>query len=361
MSRKTTRNDRSRALLAGLGLSLLTVVSIYLGSGRLEHFDPALFWYAVGSVLGAFAVAYRFTLWASRPPSRMYFKRGFQLLLRSGPKFAKSTETAKAPSPEAELAKAAAVNFAAQNFIRQRSSYRWIMHLCLSGGCTLAFAVTFPLVFGWIHFGTPMDDAEIYQVIAFGQVVDTFSIHSIKAHLAFNALNIAGVLVMIGLIMATIRRLTDAGERAVQTFYEDILPLVLIAFVTITGLALTISYKFLGGIGHQAMVWIHMVSVIALIFYIPFGKLFHMFQRTCALCVSLYKKAGRSEEQATCLITGEEYASKRHVEDLKVVLDELGFDYRFQTPDGKEVHYQDISPQGRRRLIALNQGKSLGR
>src|SRR5690606_34099124 len=109
------------------------------------------------------------------------------------------------------------------------------------------------------------------------------------------------------------------------------------------------------------MVWIHLVSVLALIFYIPFGKLFHMFQRSCALCVSAYKKAGKSETQAECLVTGETFASQRHVDDLKTVLDELGFDYRFTLPDGSIVHYQDISPQGRRRLLAINQGQGLGR
>lgn len=357
MTHRNQPNSKHRALLAGLSLSAIVVAGIYFGSGQLEHFDPALFWYAIGSVLAAFAVAYRFTLWASRPPSRMYFKRGAQLLFRTGPKFTKSAS----PFTEAELAKAAAVNFAGQNFIRRRSYYRWIMHLCLSGGCTLAFAVTFPLVFGWIHFTTPLDESEVYNVVAFGFTVDTFSIHSVKAFLAFNALNIAGIAVMVGLAMAGYRRMTDAGERAVQTFYEDILPLILIAFVTITGLALTVSYKFLEGLYHQSMVWIHLVSVLALIFYIPFGKLFHMFQRTCSLCVSMYKKAGAKEEQATCIVTGEPFTSKRHVEDLKEVLDQLGFNYRFETEDGESVHYQDISPKGRRRLIALNQGKQLKR
>ncbi len=279
------------------------------------------------------------------------------MLLRTGPKY----KAAKAPSAEAEIAKSAAVNFAAQNFIRKRSYFRWIMHLCLSGGCTLAFAVTFPLVFGWIHFGTPLNDAEMYEVIVFGITVDSFSIHSIKAALAFNALNIAAGFVLIGLAMAAYRRMTDAGERAVQTFYEDILPLILIAAVTVTGIALTISYKFFEGLYHGSFVWIHLISVVALIFYIPFGKLFHMFQRSCALAVSAYKKKGATEEQAKCLITGEEYAPQRHVDDLKVVLDELGFNYRYTNEDGQEVHYQDISPKGRRRLIALNQGKALKR
>jgi hypothetical protein len=49
-----------------------------------------------------------------------------------------------------------------------------------------------------------------------------------------------------------------------------------------------------------------------------------------------------------------------HVEDLKAVLDQLGFNFRFATAEG-EIHYQDICPPCRRRLLALNQGRALGR
>ncbi len=36
----------------------------------------------------------------------------------------------------------------------QRSRLRWWMHQLLFWGCLLAVAITFPLVFGWIHFGS---------------------------------------------------------------------------------------------------------------------------------------------------------------------------------------------------------------
>jgi NNP family nitrate/nitrite transporter-like MFS transporter len=258
------------------------------------------------------------------------------------------------------LGYALARNFMAQEFIRRRGWYRWIMHLCLSGGCTLAFAITLPLVFGWIHFESLADNAEMYRVVAFGVPVDSFSVHSVKAFVAFNLLNISAILVLIGLILAAIRRLTDAGERATQTFYEDIMPLLLIFAVTATGLALTVSYKFLAGRGHGLWAIVHMVSVVALLIYIPFGKLFHMFQRTCSLCVSRYKKVGDAGPRAHCRRCDADFASQMHVDDLKVVLDQLGFDYRF--PDSRgEVHYQDICPACRRGLLALNQGRTVGR
>ena len=85
-----------------------------------------------------------------------------------------------------------------------------------------------------------------------------------------------------------------------------------------------------------------------------------MFQRNCSLAVSLYKKAGATGPRAHCLRCGEDFGSQMHVEDLKTVLDQLGFNYRFATKEGS-IHYQDICPACRRRLLALNQGRTVGR
>ena len=355
----------ARAIVAGLGVIAIVAAAIAAGSGGFRHFDAALAGYAIGSLLAAFAVAFRFVIWAQRPPSRMYFKRGLPLLFRRMPAPAPKPEAAGTPARPVPhgvgtLGYALARNFAAQEFIRRRSVYRWIMHLCLSGGCTLAFAITFPLVFGWIHFESFPDNAEHYRVIAWGVAVDSFDVHSFKAAVLFNALNIAGVLVLVGLLLAAIRRLTDAGERATQTFFEDIMPLLLIFVVTATGLALTVSYRFLDGHSHALWAIVHMVSVVALLLFIPFGKLFHMFQRTCSLCVTRYQRVGAAGPRASCRSCGEDYASQMHVDDLKIVLDQLGFNYRFAGPRG-EVHYQEICPACRRRLMALNQGRTIGR
>jgi len=71
-----------KALIAGAVAALAVEAGIWLGSQALAHFDPALIWYAIGSVLAAFALAYRFAVWAQRPPSRLYFKRGLQLFFQ---------------------------------------------------------------------------------------------------------------------------------------------------------------------------------------------------------------------------------------------------------------------------------------
>ena len=353
-----------RLVSYGLGVvaALLVTATIYFGSGGFAHFDPALKWYAFGSVLAAFAVVNRFAMWTYRPPSRLYFKRGIQLLLRrhSNRNSIHHQKTSSARRLWSHFTLEGLKNFLAQHFIFKRNVYRWVMHWCLSGGCTLAFAVTFPLVFGWIHFETLPENAEIYQVMLFGISVDQFHTGSLKAALVFNVLNISAILVCIGLGLAVYRRLTDPGEKAIQTFYEDWLPLILIFIVTITGLMLTISYKGFEGKGHSIIAFVHMLSVLALLFYIPFGKLFHMFQRSCSLFVSIYKKEGQVAKRAHCYICQDDFASQMHVDDLKTVLDQLKFNYRFKNKTA-DIHYQEICPSCRRRGLAVCQGESLGR
>ena len=354
---------KQKPLIAGLIVAALVVLGIYVGSLGGETFDPAVWWYAAGSVAAAFATAYRFTIWAERPPTQMYLKRGLknlpQQLLKARAKAGQGAKESIAVRWTAFIG-AFSARYLVQSFIQRRSNYRWIMHLCLSGGCTLAFAITFPLVFGWVHFSTLPGDAEIYQMRVFGVALDSFSIHSFKAFMVFNLLNFAAVFVIVGLAMAAWRRCFDAGERATQTFSEDIVPLLIIFAVTATGLMLTVSYKFMDGAGHGTIAVAHMISVIALLLYIPFGKLFHMLQRIGSLMVWSYKKTGEEGAQAYCVRCGSDFASQLHVDDLKTVLDQLGFNYRFETPHG-EVHYQDICPACRRRLMGLNQGKALGR
>src|SRR6266540_4351315 len=267
-----------KSLFAGAIAALVVVAGVWLGSQRRKHFDPALIWYATGSVLAAFAVAYRFAVWAQRPPSRLYFKRGLELFFKhhgtSVPRITPHVSRRNAltfqrvndftPASGGWTAvRAFATGFVAQNFIRRRSVYRWIMHLCLSGGCTLAFAITFPLVFGWVHFEPSGDNAEIYRVNLLGFDAGSFGVRGALAFVVFNLLNLCAVAVTAGLVMAAIRRCVNAGERAVQTFSGDILPLLLIFFVTSTGLMLTVSYRFMAGRGHSAVAVAHAGSVRA--------------------------------------------------------------------------------------------------
>jgi hypothetical protein len=349
----TSAFDR-KAFRAGGIAALLGAAAIVVGSRNLRDFDWALAAYAVGCIFALFAVVYRYAVWSQRPPARMYLQRGFQAF------FARRTQKDSIPRKVGTLARLLLDNFVLQRFITRRSKERWIMHACLSWGGMLAFGLTFPLVFGWIHFESAPDNAEIYRVLVAGVAVDQFLVHSLKGFLYFNVLNIAAVMVLAGLVLSVRIRMSDKGEFATQTFADDIFPVLLLFAVCITGLMLSVSAKLLAGSGFQFIGLAHAASVIGLLLYLPFGKLFHIIQRPLSLGVCFYKDVGLAGALAHCRRCGEKYASQLQIDDLETVLDELGFDFRFAAPSG-ELHYQKICPPCRRRLLALNQGKALGR
>jgi MFS transporter, NNP family, nitrate/nitrite transporter len=335
------------ATLAALGAAALVTTLIVLGSQGLRHFDWALLPYALATIFFGAGVAYRCTAWLQRPPTKQYWRQSWR-----------SYRIGRVLSNSAYVGQFAVNNFAAQRFIAQRGRLRWVAHLCLSWGSMMAFAITFPLVFGWIHFETPADDLSTYHVVFLGVKVQEFPVHSIIAFLTFNALNISAILVLIGVSLALYRRLTDGGALALQRFGLDIVPLLILFLVAASGLGLTISAHFLQGRGFSFIALVHAASVIILLVSLPFGKLFHIFQRPLHLGVGLYKRAGQAGPQVPCGRCGEPFASQLHVTDLKHVLSELAIENQL---DGPVEHYQEICPPCRRRLLALNQGRNVGK
>jgi hypothetical protein len=243
------------------------------------------------------------------------------------------------------------VNILAQRFIEKRSPLRWAAHWCIFWGCILAAAVTFPLSFGWIHFETASAAQDAYQTFVFGVHMFTFRLDSPLAPLIFNVLDISAVLVIVGVALAMWRRGTDRGSLAVQQLGADLLPLVMLFVVSITGIFLTISTHLMRGLHFGFLSQLHAVTVIFTLLYLPFGKFFHIFQRPAQLGVAFYKETGARAEQARCARCGTPFASRMHIEDLKQVESELGIAYT----NGQGVHYQDVCPPCRRRNLALTQ------
>jgi hypothetical protein len=217
-----------KALRWGIAAAAIVVAIIYGGSRGLTDFDWALTTYAVGSVFAAFAVAYRYALWAQRPPTRMYLKRGWQAFRRR-----RGNTTL--------LSRSLLDNFILQKFITRRGAERWIMHACLSWGGMLAFALTFPLVFGWIHFEALPNDAETDRVFVAGFPVEQFSVHSVRAFFHFNLLNLSAAVLLVGLGLSLKLRMSDKGELAIQTFADDAGPIILLFAVSVSGLMITVS------------------------------------------------------------------------------------------------------------------------
>jgi ribosomal protein S27AE len=173
--------------------------------------------------------------------------------------------------------------------------------------------------------------------------------------LIFHGLVWSAFLVIAGVMLAMRRRMRDRDAAAMQQFGEDIMPLVLLFAISITGLMLVVSYEWMHGYGYEFLAIVHAAVVIITLVWLPFGKFFHIFQRPAQLGVSFYKDAGRRGEQARCARCGEAYASKMHVDDLIQVERQLG--YTYEIPDGPIVHYQRVCPRCRRLLPALAQGQ----
>jgi hypothetical protein len=347
---RSARRDVAQATGWGLLAAGLVLAGIYFGSRRLRDFDAALVPYAGASVFAAFGLGYRYAMWLTKPPTRLYWRRGWRLFF--------------APSHVMgnlwRLGALFAVNIVAQRFIEKRSPVRWAAHWCIFWGCVLAAAVTFPLSFGWIHFETAGTAMHHYQAFVFGLHVFTFDLASPIAPFVFNVLDLSAVLVIAGVALALWRRGRDRGALAVQQFGADLLPLVMLFAVSITGLFLTVSTHLMRGLHFVFLSQLHAVTVIFTLLYLPFGKFFHIFQRPAQLGVAFYRAAGAKGEAARCVRCGEAFASRMQVDDLKQVERELGIRYEAlrtptAAPDGTASHYQDVCPGCRRKSLALTQ------
>jgi hypothetical protein len=81
-------------------------------------------------------------------------------------------------------------------------------------GCLLAAAITFPLVWGWIHFETVPGDLHMYRTFVFGLPVQDFPVESAVAFIIFHGLVWSSFLVIAGVMLAFRRRMIDHGAVA---------------------------------------------------------------------------------------------------------------------------------------------------
>ncbi|MCA9910553.1 MAG: MFS transporter, partial [Anaerolineae bacterium] len=230
-------------------------------------------------------------------------------------------------------------------------------HWLIMWGCILAAAITFPLVFGWIHFQTLPDSYEHYRVYVFGFPTVSFRVGSWFAFLIFHGLVWSSFLVIPGVMLAFRRRMRDHGAAAVQRFGEDILPLMLLFAISVTGLLIWISYTWMHGYAYSFLAIIHAITVILTLLWLPFGKFFHIFQRPAQLGVTFYKEIGHEAERAHCERCGVDFASKMHIDDLIAVEKQLGYCYETDSAAGRPSHYQRVCPKCRRSMLALSQGR----
>src|SRR5262245_5616395 len=330
--------------VGAIATAILTAL-IVVGSRHLSHFDAALVGYTFATLFAIFGITYRYAIWLQRPPTWLYWKRGWQLFLNPR-HFPRNLIVWVGRLWNA---------FVLNRFIWRRSAARGAAHWLILWGCLLASAITFPLVFGWIHFAVDGDNMERYRVVLFGFDTFSFPIESLWGVLIFHGLVWASILVIAGVMLAMRRRMRDRDAAAMQQFGEDIVPLALLFAISVTGLMLVVSYEWMHGYAYEFLAILHAAVVIVTLVWLPFGKFFHIFQRPAQLGVSFYKDAGVRGEQAHCARCGEAYASKLHIDDLITVQRQLG--YQYETPNAPVDHYQRICPRCRRLLPALVQGR----
>ena len=225
---------------------------------------------------------------------------------------------------------------------------RWLMHQLIMWGCLLAAAITFPLVFGWVHFKLVGDIG--YQAYVFGfPASPPLPGRSIIAWIMFHGLDISAVMVIAGCAIAIHRRLKDRGAIAVQQFLLDFVPHILLIAISVSGLMLTVSSIWFGGYMYSFIALSHQALVIMTLFFLPFGKLFHIVQRPASVGVELYQKRSAEMEQAVCPRCGTMFAGQMWIDDLKTVVGQLGYDYRL--PNGNTL--QDYCPRCKRIMRGL--------
>jgi hypothetical protein len=343
------RPQPEKTIAAAWGLLVTVILGglIVLGSRNLNHFDAALVGYTFATLFAAFGITYRYAMWLRRPPTRMYWRRGWSVFLT--PRFVGSNLV--------EALRRFFNAFAANRFIFRRGRLRGAAHWLMMWGCLTAAAITFPLVWGWIHFETMPGELDRYQAYLFGFPILSFAVESLFAFIIFHGLVWSALLVIAGVMLAFRRRMVDHAAVTLQLFAQDIMPLVLLFAISISGLMLTASYTWMKGYAYDFLAIIHAVTVIVTLLYLPFGKLFHIFQRPAQIGVSFYKDAGARGEQARCRRCGQPYASAMMVRDLTAVERELGFAYEMNAVQGAE-HYQQICPRCRRGMLGLAQGRA---
>jgi len=333
-----------KAFITAVIATILILLLVLIGSRRLQNFDAALVAYLFGTLFAIFGIVYRYMVWIQRPPTKLYFKSAFRILFSKG--FFHYlvyviTDFFK--------------NIVFQNFILKRGKKRGLAHLFMAIGCTIAFAITFPLTFGWIHFtldpasGLDPNLEPIYTAHFFGFNIMHFPVNSFIGFLTFGALNWCSLLVIIGASYFLQKRLKDPGLIATQTFEGDILPLLLLILVSLTGLGLTLDYEFMKGQTYEFMAVTHAFFVIVFLVWMPFGKFFHIIQRPAQIGAHIYKEVGKKRGMQSCKHTGKEYATQLHISDLKKLTRQLGF--CLKSENGQSL--LEYSPEGKRDLVAM--------
>ena len=161
-------------------------------------------------------------------------------------------------------------------------------------GCTLAVAITFPLVFGGSRFNPLTGPSETHVVVPMVS-------HANVSPAQFDC----------GAFVLMARCIGDSGARGNWYFVVAAVPrpgrassaVLCLDFphhsgcsYPVTGLALMVFLqKWLHGESVIAFLVLHAITVIAALLYLPFGKFFQIFQRPAQLGASFIRQPEKPE------------------------------------------------------------------
>ncbi|HEX2178804.1 MAG TPA: MFS transporter [Actinomycetota bacterium] len=304
------------AAFAGAAAALVLAGAILLGSRNLGNFDVALLGYALATIFLAYGVTYKTVVWAGSPAARRYLARGWKAMIHPGPDL-----------PKSEVPRTVVSTLLLQRFLARRSVPCWLAHQGLFWGVVSATAITFPLTFGWIHFRAVAGSESGYWIYLLGVRTVQIDALGLAGFVAFHGLNLSAVLVIAGGAWFLRRRWRQRGNNLSQ-FGRDILPLVALIAISVTGLALTVSSALLGGLAYRPLAFVHMCTVVLTLVWIPFGKFFHTVQRPAMAGVHLHKQSSLAASGAhRCRVCGAEMEGAVFIADLQKTMRELGLDY----------------------------------
>ncbi|MCH1626338.1 MFS transporter [Fredinandcohnia quinoae] len=337
--RQLEKSFYSKTSMYAFFVTLLLFMSMWISTDQFTDIDMALLGYMISSFIFAIGLTIRMASWLIRPATHQVVKRSLKNLKTKN----------RTKRNFRSILKTAIDNIILQKFIFKRGIYRGVQHFMIAWGCIGSFAITFGLTFGWMRFD--LIDPNTYQIIVFNMPTIKLAAHGFIAELVYNGLNITAIMVMIGVCMALFRRVKSQDVKVAQRVEFDLFPLYLLLSVTLTGLLLTVSYAFLDGWMHPYLTLIHQVTVVILLVYFPFGKLFHLPIRPLATAVPMNYQEVIKVDTRACKKCGTTYSSDDQITDVKEILAAQSFD--LQLADGS--YLADYCPACRRRIRVMKQ------
>uniref|UniRef100_UPI0022869C21 hypothetical protein n=1 Tax=Streptomyces sioyaensis TaxID=67364 RepID=UPI0022869C21 len=228
-----------------------------------------------------------------------------QGLFRVGSRDESPSEEALRSLPDEDLPRASAAlpretvaGLGFRKFVGAHSAARWVAHQLLLWGCLLAVLISVPLVWGWLTFtaATGPGPGPGYDMRIWGFRVIGFDSSDVVGWIVFHGLDLAALLVIAGAGYFLWRRLRDRAAAPGGRVAYDLVPLLALLVISVTGLLLTFSALFLHGGGYRFLALLHMASVVFTLVYLPFGKFFHPVQRSGAVGGKPFARTARLDE-----------------------------------------------------------------